>query len=114
MKIKINKWKNYWYHNIANHYCIQKKYDYVFKYLDFDKVDKNRHIYFNDYKVKKWFGKAYINEYGLNKIYNNSPLGYQWLKKHWGKSIFKLFVCYIDKQELKTIINRVINIELRS
>jgi len=114
MKIKITQYNKYWYYNNINEDTyIQEQYDYVLKYLNFDKLDKKRnYIYFNNKETEKWFRKTYTNTHWLDDIYNNSPEGYQWLKKHWGKGIFKLFVWYSDKQELKTVVNKVINIKL--
>jgi len=113
MKVKLNKHNNYWrYHRAYEYHCTQKQFDYVFKYLDFDKLDKNENITFNDNKIKEWFYKTHINTDYLKDIYNDSQEGYQWLKENWGKGIFRLFIWYTDKQELKTIVNKVVNIEL--
>jgi len=114
MKIKIlqPRYSNYWRYNLNEWNYIPEEFDYVFKYLDFDKLDKNEHITFNDNKIKKWFFKIYINIRWLEDIYNKSPEGYKWLKENWGNGVFKLDIYYPDKQKLKTIVNKVINIEL--
>jgi len=115
MKIKIKYYnKRCFYYYISIHHYTQEQYDYIFKYLDFDKLDKTWHIYFKNKVTKKWFKKTYMinNEYLNTTIYKKSPLGYEWLKENWGNGIFKMHVYYPDKQELKTIVNRVINVEL--
>jgi len=113
MKIKIEKWSNYLCYHI--HACTykQKQFDYIYKYLDFDKLYKSEWIYFNNEETEEWFHKTYINNDLLDNIHRNSPKGYEWLKNNWSKSVFKLYyVYYSDKQELKTIVNKVINIKL--
>jgi len=114
MKIKILQQHNkyLWRYKINEWNYAPKKYDYVFKYLDFDKSDKNKHITFNDKETGEWFHKTYIEENWLDDIYNKSPEGYQWLKENWGKGIFTINFFYLDKQELKTIVNKIINVEL--
>jgi len=90
----------------------QKQFDYIYKHLDFDKVKKNIFsIQFVNNEIKNWFYKTYINNY-LEYICNSSPEGYQWLKDNLGNGVFKLDICYYDKQELKTIVNKVINVRL--
>jgi len=113
MKIKIKRYNNYWRYNLNEWNYTQVQFDYIFKYLDFDKLDKIRMIYFNDKKTEKWFLKTYINDINLETICNKSPEGYEWLKEHWGNGVFKLYVCYLDKQEFKTVINKIINVELK-
>jgi len=112
MKIKIIqlyfKEKYYCY----NMLYAPKSYDYVYKYLDFDKLDKDWAIVFNNKKTEEWFSKTYINTDYLKDVYNNSPDGYGYLKNNWGKGIFKILVHYPDKQELKTIVNKIINVRL--
>jgi len=111
MKKKLYKtYNDYWYYNIS--YCFQEQYDYVFKYLDFDKLYKGWFIGFNNEEIEEWFYETYIEENCLKDIYNRSPEGYGWLKNNWGKGIFELYIWYKNKQELKTIINKIINIEL--
>jgi len=44
---------------------------------------------------------------------SSTPEGYQYLKNNWGKGIFKIPVYYSDKQELKTVVNRLINVGLK-
>jgi len=113
MKIEIiNNDNCYWNYNINEYSYTQEQYDYICKYLDFDKLDKDFYIFFNDKKTGKWFKKTYISNYDLSEIYKYSPLGYEYLKNNWCKGIFKTEILYPDKQELKTIINKVINIEL--
>jgi len=115
MKIKIKTEDgNFWcYHGINEIYYKQKEYDYIFKHLDFDKLDKDWTIHFSNKKIKNWFCKTYIDSCHLENIYNYSPSGYEWIKNNWGNGIFELFVFYSDKQKLKTIVNRVINLELK-
>jgi len=113
MKIKIKKtYNDYWHYDIVKYHYTKETYDYIFKYLDFDKLDKDWAIYFNNKQIKNWFYKTYTNNDRLSKIHNQSPEGYQWLKENWGNGIFEILVLYQDKQELKTIVNRVINIKL--
>ena len=114
MKIIIKKThNNYWQYNT---YSVldytQEEYDYMYKYLDFDKLNKKRCIYFKNENTKKWFYKTYTDINYLEHIYKYSPEGYRWLKENYGKGVFRLFVWYIDKEELKTVVNKVINIEL--
>jgi len=112
MKIKLIKYKNNWRYFIDELDYSQKQFDYIFKHLDFDKLSKDCYIYFSNKKTEKWLRKTYINEDWLKDIYDNSPEGYAWLNENWCKDVFKLYVYYLDKQELKTIINRVINVSL--
>jgi len=111
MKIKTKKWKNYWYYGVEWEFT-QKQFDYVFKYLDFNKLEKREWIYFNNEETEEWFHNTYINSDLLEYVYKNSPKGYEWLKDNWNKSVFNLCVYYPDKQELKIIVNKIINIEL--
>jgi len=116
MKIGLyENYKNEWcYYNIAEANFQQKQYDYIFKYLDFDKLEKSWHIFFYNYKTERWFSRTYMKNIGnLLDIYEKSPLGYQWLKDNWGKGVFTLWIYYKNKQELKTIVNKVINIKLK-
>jgi len=112
MKIKIYNCDEYWNYNINEYSYTQKQYDYAVKYLDFDKLDKDYYIFFNDKKTEEWFHKAYIQIFHLKTIYHQSLEGYQWLKDNWGNGMFKIAVCYQDKQKIKTIVNKIINIEL--
>jgi len=114
MKIKLTKNPYHdWYYNIDELDCTQKQFDYIYKYLDFDKVGKYIYIRFNDNKTKKMFYETYINSSNwLKNIYNDSLLGYQWLKNNFSKGVFRIPVLYPDKQELKTVVNKVINVEL--
>jgi len=114
MKIKMilfdeECWR-YAYMNEIKFY--QKEYDYIFKYLFFDKLSKAVNIRFEDIKTSELFSKTYTNDIYLNNIYNYYPEAYKWLKENWGKGAFYNLVCYSNKQELKTIVNRLINIEL--
>jgi len=112
LKIEIKNYGKGWRYNIIYLNYRQKQFDYVFKYLDFDKLDKNRLMSFNDKKTEEWFHKTYTNYYCLESICNNSLDGYKWLKNNWGNGVFKIAIWYSDKQELKTIVNKVINIKL--
>jgi len=115
MKIIIRKtYNNYCYYSYgANEwFYIQEQYDYKYKYLYFDKLVKWG-IHFNNKKTEDWFTKTYIDNRWLVEIYNRSPEGYLYLKEHWGKGVFWLYVWYQDKQELKIVVNRVINVELK-
>jgi len=114
MKRTIGMYRYWRYENIDESRLTQKHYDYMFKYLDFDKLDKNGYIIFNNKETEEWFYKTYTDTNYLKDVYDDSPKGYQYLKNNWGKGVFKLFVWYTtDKQEFKTIVNRVINIELK-
>jgi len=114
MKIEIIKDNGFWYYNIDEWNYTQKEFDYAFKYLDFNKLGKKMYIYifFNNEEIGEWFYKTHINSDWLDKIYKKSPLGYEYLKNNWGKGVFRIPVLYPDKQKFKTIINKVINIEL--
>jgi len=115
MKIIIKKiYNNYCYYGGANEwFYIQEQYDYIFKHLDFDKISKKWYIGFNNAKTEEWFNKTYKSSDWLKNIYNQSPEGYKWLKDNWGNGIYKLLIEYQDKQELKTIVNKIINVELK-
>jgi len=80
--------------------------------LDFEKINKDWYIYFNDKQTKEWFCETYINIDYLRDIYLKSLEGYEYLKNIFGKSVFKIIILYQDKQELKTIVNKLINIKL--
>jgi len=114
MKIKLVQDNNYCHYSFALDEISRKQeeYDYIFKYLDFDKLENDWCIHFNDKEVEEWFKYVYIDEDWLNAIYKKSPEGYQYLKEHWGKGVFRLFVWYTDKQELKIIVNKIINVRL--
>jgi len=114
MKIKLKQHnKNYWHYNTKEYLYTQQQYDYIYKYLDFDKLYKDNFIYFNNEEVEECFGKTYICSNYLKNIYNESLLGYKYLKSNWGKGIFIMYeISYKDKLELKTIVNRVINMQL--
>jgi len=121
MKIKIKKRYGNWYYNIDVAYLSQEQFDYIYKCLDFDKLKYAwlNCIFFKNTKTRKLFYEkynkgnklTYINLW-LSEIYENSPEGYEYLKNNWGKNIFKIHVHYPDEQELKTIVNKVINIHL--
>jgi len=111
MKIEI-KHNKYWRYNIVELSYTQEEYDYIYKYLDFNKLYKDNFIYFNNKETGELFHKIYINKSCLNTIYTESHLGYEWLKENWGNGVFKLWACYQNKQELKTIVNKVINLRL--
>jgi len=114
MKIKLMKDNGFgWHYNyIYEKYYNQKQFDFVFKYLNFDKLEKCWAIYFNNEEIGEWFYKTYINNCHLSEIYKNSPEGYEYLKENWCKGIFTLWIYYSDKQELKTIVNKIINVKL--
>ena len=123
MKIEIDNCDNFCYnyrYDIFECNYTQEEYDYIYKYLDFNKLDKDCYIYFSKKETEECFFEAYLNSEYLDNIYRDhlkniyftSPLGYEWLKSNWGKGIFKITVWYLYKQELKTIVNRVINIKL--
>jgi len=113
MKIEISKMVTHnWHYKINPCIYTQEEYDYIFKFLYFDKLQEDCFVVFNDENIEMWFKKTYTDKSWLDIIYNNSPLGYQWLKNNWGKGVFKLYVYYSDKQELKTIVNKRINIKL--
>jgi len=114
MKINLRKrYDNCWCCYFINEYAYTKEeYDYIFKYLDFNKLNKYCYAHFNNEVIEQWFEKAYINNDWLYDIYDQSPLGYEYLKENWGKGVFKINIYYSDKQELKTIVNKVINVEL--
>jgi len=113
MKIKLIKRNGYWCYGVDELNYKQEQFDYVFKYLNFDKLDKNWWISFKNKETEKWFSETYINSLFLSKIHNQLPEGYEWLKDNWGKGEFKTVVRYTNKQELKIIVNKVINIELK-
>jgi len=112
MRIKLTEDSGFWCYLIYEINYTQEQFDYIFKYLDFEKLNKDIIIYLNNEKTKNWFKKTYIDRRYLEIIYNESPLGYEWLKDNWGKNVFQIDIYYLNKQELKTIVNRVINIEL--
>ena len=114
MKVKLIRYDEYWHYNyIYEKHYNQKQFDYVFKYLNFDKLaNKNLMIFFFNEETRKWFRKTYIDNYHLEYIYNNSPEGYEYLKNNYGKGVFKMIIYYSDKQEFKTIVNKVINVKL--
>jgi len=112
MKIKIQQHNKYWRYDIVELGYTQEEYCYIFKYLDFDKLEKKRRIYFNNEETDAWFKKTYINNINLETIYKESPEGYKYLKQNWRNGVFKLWICYQNKQDLKTVVNKVINIRL--
>jgi len=112
MKIKTTRYDKYWYYNINETKYSQEQYDYAFKYLDFEKIDRDCFIFFDNKEIETLIHKTYINSNYLEDICNSSPEGCEWLKENWGKGKFKIGIWYPDKQEFKTIVNRVINIEL--
>jgi len=114
MKIKLTNetWNNYWLYNMYTYCLNQKQFDYICKYLDFDKLYKNKHVYFENHETSEWFHETYTNSHYLEYVYKKSPEGYEWLKENWGNGVFKSHIYYADKQELKTIVNKIINIKL--
>jgi len=117
MKIELikNDGCGWFYNEICELTYTQKQYDYVLKYLYFDKLDKRWWISFNNKETEEWFYKTYRGYDWLEHIYIKikTPERCEWLKKNWGKGVFKILVNYPDKQKLKTVVNRVINIELK-
>jgi len=112
MKIEIKNYSDGYRYFVNEWEYRQKEFDYIFKYLDFEKLYKDSLVHFKDYKLKEWFCKTYTNNINLETIYNESPEGYQYLKENWGNGIFRMLsVYYPDKQELKTIVNKMINVE---
>jgi len=112
MKIKLKIVKKWCFYRVEEKKYTQKQFDYVFKYLNFDKLETSCHCSFNDKNTEKWFHETYIYNNSFKYIRKKSPEGYQYLKDHWGKGVFKTLLNHTDKQELKTIVNRLINIEL--
>jgi len=113
MKLELKKiMENLWqYSELSDgYYYSQSQFDYVYKHLDFDKIYKKTNIYFINIDTSEYFYKNYISNDIINNIYNSSPEGYEWLKDNWGNGVFKLYIYYPDKQKLKTIVNKVINI----
>jgi len=107
MKIKIKAGifgEYYRYMNTSNN---QKQYDYMYKNLDFDKLNKSYNVFLENDKI--WQHKK-INHECLSTISKYFKDDYQLLKNNWGKGIFRVFIEYSDKQELKSIVNRVMNI----
>jgi len=114
MKVQLHKiYNNYWRYTMISMRFTQEEYDYTFKCLDFDKLFKVILIHFNNTKTEKWFYKTYIESCYLECIYSDSFEGYKWLIDNWGKGMFKTIIIYQDKQELKTVVNRIINIEIK-
>ena len=112
MKIEIVS--HYGKHICSRHWCYKmidllynsEEYDYMFKYLDFDKLDKNVHIWFNNKETSN-----HIDSDWLNNIYKKQQ--YKYIKDNWGKGLFRINIYYLDKQGLKSIVNRIINVMLR-
>jgi len=106
--------------NSCNYIYTQEESDYIFKYLEFDKFDQNdNYICFNNKETEEWFYKTYLNNsYSkelkyISYIYDQFPEGYQWLKDNFGKNIFTFqFKSYKDKQALKKVVNKIINVDL--
>jgi len=117
MKITIEQSYNnhcHWIYNATESTYTQEQFDYIFKYLDFDKLYKYHYIRFTDNEIERWFCKTYINSNYLKDVYNDSQEGYEWLKQNWGKGVFKIFINYPNKQEFKTIVNKLVNIEFKN
>ena len=112
MKIKLEQYENYWGYNVNEMSFTQNQYDYIYKCLDFNKLNQEWTIHFNNDETKKWFAKTHTYDYCLDIISNKSPEGYKYLKNNWGNGVFKFWVDYQDKQKLKTIVNKLINIKL--
>ena len=112
MKIELKNISKHWRYLEIEYIYTVKQYDYIFKYLDFDKLDKNMKVYFCDKTIEKLFYETYIYSNWLNVIYNQSPEGYEWLKENWGKNVFKVTVYNQDKQKLKNVVNKICNVKL--
>jgi len=115
IEVKTSFGKEYYgYKMIKEWKYKQKQFDYIFKYLDFNKLCMDFSIWFDDENVKYWFKQTYEAHHliSLINIYKYSPKGYEYLKNNWSKGVFILGIMYSDKQILKTIVNKVINIEL--
>jgi len=111
MKIKMVENYSYWHFNIIFGSSTQKQYDYIYKHLDFDKLNKQIFL-FDNVKTEQWFFNTFVNNICLQNMEELSQNKYQWLKQNFGKDIFKTSIDYKDKQELKTVINKHINIQL--
>jgi len=111
VKIKFIYYEDFLTYNLNRCMISQKQYDYVFKHLDFDKFKKSVYILFCEKQYKR-FEKYHKTDFFLINIFNKNPEDYKWLKERWGKGVFVASCYYSDKQELKTIVNRVINIKL--
>jgi len=112
MKIKLKKDDDIFYYDVIENDYTQEQFDYIFQYLYFGELSQDCYIIFNNRKTEKWFKKTYINSIYLESIYYKSFKGYEWLEQNWSNGFYRLFVNYTDKQELKTIVNKVINVEL--
>jgi len=114
MKIKINLslTKTKYNYLVMDYFFSQEQYDYVYKFLNLEKIKNTNVIRFKNKITKIWFHETYVNYYCLDEIHCHSKKGYKWLKNNWGKGIFKIAIYYSDKQELKTIVNRLINVKL--
>jgi len=89
----------------------RKQYDYIFKYLDFNQLDKSYFI-FNNCEIKFMFYRKYMKSDFIFEVQQQCPEGYEYLKNNWGKGVFSTSIFYQNKQELKTIVNKIINVEL--
>jgi len=112
MKKKLYKFNDCWNYNLDEWEYTQEQYDYAFKYLNFNKFNKYQNIHFKNKELRNMFFDTYGESCYLKNIYNTSQKSYEWLKDNWGKNIFTISIFYSDKQELKTIVNKLINIEL--
>jgi len=119
MKIEIcrtthysSSWRYYHLHEGAEYLC-QKEYDYIFKSLKFDELNLPDRIRFIDTIMKnEFFNKYQITQDSFGKI-DHEGEGYEWLKNNFGNGIFRIAIFHKNKQELKTIVNKVVNMEFR-
>jgi len=117
MKINISNGDDWGRFEVNWFNYTQEQYDYVFKCLDFDKLKLSFfRIHFNNEEIRKVFKENYVFDFGNDtinqEIYKNNKEINQWLKDNWCKNSFKLGIAYLDKQELKTVVNKIINVEL--
>jgi len=104
MKLTIINHGNCYRYDNEELYYKQEYYDYIYKYLEFNKVINYTNIYMDNEEDLNYF-KNLINtdkDIVINK----------YLKYNWGRGVFKIWVFYKDKEELKSVVNRIINIRL--
>jgi len=115
MKICLKRYNACWYyHHMHELEYTQKQYDYILKHLCFKKINKDSLLWFKSKDIKNDFMLRFkISTCWLKVIYSQCSIGYNWLNDNFGKNIFMTSIKYTDKQELKTVVNRVINIRLK-
>jgi len=113
MKIKIfrdddNYWAYSFYFNDIHDFL------FVFSEFDFKKIHLRSNIQFSTKKEKKRFYKKFpIKTQKFLKIYDvkkESKEGFTWIEKKFAKKIYFYCFLYSDKQELKTVIPRIIRL----